>query len=37
MDSYYQATETEIPLNFPYILLSVFDGLEETVVTISSV
>jgi len=28
--SYYRATETEVPLNFPYVLLSVFDDLEET-------
>jgi hypothetical protein len=28
--SYYRATETEVPLNFPFVLLSVFDELEET-------
>ena len=28
--SYYRATESVVPSNFPYVLLSVFDELEET-------
>ena len=28
--SYYRATESEVPSNFPFVLLSIFDDLEET-------